>query len=84
MDNNIPAGYNSDGRKGLDYIDLPERSIPKKKMLQKDTEWITKLVTKPTSEFIELVGSLVFRQEDWDVFWKEMHNIKLNIKTRNE
>lgn len=79
MDNNIPAGYNSDGRKGLDYIDLPERSRPTKKMLQKDTEWLVELVQKPTHKFTELAKSLVMNQEDWDTFWKEMHRIKLNI-----
>ena len=78
MDNNIPAGYNSDGRKGLDYIDLPERSKPTKKMLRKDTDWLVKLVTKPKESFIELAKGLVMKQEDWDVFWKEIHKIKLS------
>lgn len=78
MDNNIPTGYNSDGRRGLGYIDLSERSKPTKKMLQKDTEWLVELVTKPKEDFIELAKGLVMRQEDWDLFWKEIHRIKLN------
>lgn len=78
MDNNIPAGYNSDGRKGLDYIDLPERSRPTKKMLQRDTEWFNKLIEKPTRKFVKLAESLVMSQKDWDIFWKEMHKLKLS------
>lgn len=85
MDNNIPAGYNSDGRKGLDYIDLPERSIPKKKMLQEKTDQFVKLVAlrctrDHVKKFVKLAEGLVMNQKDWDIFWKEMHKLKLSME----
>ncbi|MFA7628728.1 MAG: hypothetical protein WCY37_04985 [Candidatus Dojkabacteria bacterium] len=83
MDNNIPAGYNSDGRKGLDYIDLPERSIPIEQMLQEDGEWLAEQIGESVSHFTDLANKIQLRQEDWSTFWKVLNNNKLNIQTPN-
>jgi hypothetical protein len=83
MDNNIPAGYNSDGRKGLDYIDLPERSKPKKKMLQEDGKWLAEQIGESVSNFTDLAKTIQPKQEDWSIFWKMLNSNKLNIQTQN-
>lgn len=70
MDNNIPAGYNCDGNKGLEYIDLPGRSIPVDQMLYEDTVWLVKKIVDPVKKFLKNANRIELRQEDWDMFWK--------------
>ena len=50
-------------------------------MLVEDTNWLIKqAVLQKKKDFVKIAKQIDLRQEDWDLFWKQLRLQKLNCK----